>query len=203
MRIYVVSVALLALVLAPFAARAQAPAVRIGYVDLQKVMIESDRGKEARKALSEELDRRKKEVGDRQDELQKLKDALEKQSAMITPEARADKERQYQAKLKDYQRITNDYQAELQQKDQEYIQRILKDLEEVIKGMGDSEKYTLILEKSQGGILFAAPSSDVTDKVIALYNEWAKKRPSAQAPAAQAPAPRAPAAPPVPAPVRK
>lgn len=112
MRTYVVSVALLALVLTPFTARAQAPAVRIGYVDLQKVMIESDRGKEARKALSEELDKRKKEVGDRQDELQRLKDALEKQSAMITPEARAEKEKQYQAKLKDYQRITNDYQSD-------------------------------------------------------------------------------------------
>jgi outer membrane protein len=193
MRRCFVWVALVALILAPFAAQAQAPAIRIGYVDLQKVMIESDRGKEARKALSEELDKRKKEVGQRQDELQRLKDSLEKQSVMLTPEARLEKEKQYQAKLKDYQRITNDYQAELQQKDQEFIQKILKDLEEVIKGMGESEKYTLILEKTQAGILFAASSSDVTDKVVALYNEWARKKPAAHAPASQAPASQAPA----------
>ncbi|MGA3174289.1 MAG: OmpH family outer membrane protein [Syntrophorhabdales bacterium] len=176
MRIFAISVSLLALVLAPFAVGAQAPAVRIGYVDLQRVMVESDRGKEARKALTEELEKRKKEVSQRQEDLQKMKDTLEKQVAMITPEARAEKEKQYQTKLKDYQRITNDYQAELQQKDQEYIQKILKDLEEVIKGMGDSEKYTFILEKTQGGILFASPSADITDKVIGLYNEWSRKK---------------------------
>ncbi len=177
MRICAVSLALLALVLAPLAGhvQAQTPAIRIGYVDLQKVMIESEKGKEARKLLADELEKRKKEVSQRQDELQKMKDSLEKQSAMITQEARAEKEKQYQIKLKDYQRITNDFQSELQQKDQEYIQKILRELEEVIKGMGTTEHYTLIFEKSQGGILFAAQSSDITDKVIVAYNEWAKR----------------------------
>ena len=108
-----------------------------------------------------------------------MKDALEKQAAMITPEARADKEKQYQTHLKDYQRITTDYQTELQQKDQEFTQKILKDLEELIKTLGETEKYTLILEKTQGGILFASPSVDITDKVIAMYNESLKRKPAA------------------------
>lgn len=114
MRVCAVSLALLALVLAPLAghAQAQTPAIRIGYVDLQKVMVESEKGKEARKLLADELEKRKKEVSQRQDELQKMKDSLEKQSAMITQEARAEKEKQYQIKLKDYQRITNDFQSE-------------------------------------------------------------------------------------------
>jgi len=171
--------ALLMMILTPLFARAQSPSVKIAYIDLQKVMIESEKGKEARKSLSDELERRKKELSDKQGDLQKMKDALEKQVAMITPEARADKEKQYQTRLKDYQRITNDYQTELQQKDQEYTQKILKDLEELIKTLGENEKYTLILEKTQGGILFASPSIDITDKVIAAYNEWSKRKPTA------------------------
>ena len=171
--------ALLMMILTPLLARAQSPSVKFGYIDLQKVMIESDKGKEARKSLTEELEKRKKEVTQKQDELQKMKDSLEKQSAAITPEARTDKEKQYQTRLKDYQRITNDYQTELQQKDQEYTQKILKDLEELIKTLGENEKYTLILEKTQGGILFASPSIDITDKVIAAYNEWSKRKPAA------------------------
>ncbi len=171
--------ALLIMILTPFLVRAQTPSVKIAYIDLQKVMLESDKGKEARKSLTDELEKRKKELSQKQDELQKMKDSLEKQVAMITPEARADKEKQYQTRLKDYQRISTDYQTELQQRDQEFTQKILKDLEDLIRNLGESEKYTVILEKTQGGILFASPSMDITDKVIAAYNEWSKRKPAA------------------------
>jgi outer membrane protein len=171
------------MMLTPVFARAQSPSPKLAYIDLQRVMLESERGKEARKSLTDELEKRKKEVTQKQDELQKMKDSLEKQSAAITPEARTDKEKQYQARLTEYQRMTTDYQNELRQKDQELTRSILKDLEELIKGMGEREKYTFILEKTQGGILFASQTADITDKVIAAYNEWLKQhKPAAAAP---------------------
>ncbi|HME43801.1 MAG TPA: OmpH family outer membrane protein [Syntrophorhabdales bacterium] len=148
---------------------------KIVYIDLQRVMLESERGKEAKKALMDEADKLKKTLDQKQDEIQKLKDALERQAATITPEARADKEKQYQAKLKDYQRLAGDYEADLRQKDAETSQKILNELQEIVKRLGDSEKYTLILEKTQAGILFSSAESDITGKVIALYNESAKK----------------------------
>lgn len=164
------------LIFLPFAVNGQTASAKIGYVDLQRVMLESEKGKDAKKSLTDEVEKLKKNLNQKQDDLQKMKDALEKQAATITPEARADKEKQYQAKLKDYQRLANDYQGELQQKDMEFTQKILKELEDIIKGMGESEKYTVILEKSQAGILFATPAADVTDRVITLYNNSAKKK---------------------------
>jgi outer membrane protein len=152
-----------------------AQSTKIGYIDLHRVMLESERGKAAKKLLTEEADKLKKTLDQRQDEIQKLKDALERQAATITPEARADKEKQYQTKLKDYQRLAGDYETELRQKDAETSQKILKELEEIVKRLGDSEKYTLILESTQAGILFGTASGDITDKVIALYNESTKK----------------------------
>ena len=158
----------------PLTARSQT--VNIAYIDLQRVMVESEKGKEAKQVLTQEAERLKKTLDVKQDELQKMKDAIEKQGITITPEARAEKEKQYQAKLKDYQRLATDYQNELQQKDQEVTQKMLKDLEEVIRGLGEKEKYTLILEKSQA--LFASPTIDITPKVITLFNEAAKKKPT-------------------------
>lgn len=153
---------------------AQSQAINIGYVDLQKVMVESDKGKEAKQTLTQEADKLKKNLDAKQAELQKMKDALEKQGTTITPEARTEREKQYQGKLKDYQRLANDYQTELQQKDMEITQKLLKELEEVIKSVGDRDKYTLILEKSQ--VLFASPAIDITQKVISLFNEAAKRK---------------------------
>jgi len=178
MRKVSIAVALAVALMLCLSQTARAQTLNIVYVDLQRVMLESEKGKEARKTLSNEAERLKKTLDVKQDELQKLKDAMEKQGAMITPEARAEKDKQYQSKLKDYQRLANDYQGELQQKDMEFTQKILKELEEVVKGMGEKERYSMVLEKSQAGILFGAPTLDVTSKVIALYNESAKKKPA-------------------------
>ena len=167
-------VGLIVMLILPLTARSQT--VNIAYIDLQRVMVESEKGKEAKQVLTQEAERLKKTLDVKQDELQKMKDAIEKQGTTITPEARAEKEKQYQTKLKDYQRLATDYQNELQQKDQEVTQKMLKELEDVIRGLGEKEKYTLILEKSQ--VLFASPTIDITPKVITLFNEAAKKKPA-------------------------
>lgn len=165
-----------AILLTPLAAKSQS-AAGVAFIDLQKVMLESEPGKQIRGTLTKEAERLKATLDGKQAELQRLKDSIEKQAATMTPEARADKEKQYQAKLKDYQRITTDYQTELQQKDMEFTQKVLKEVEQVVRTLGEKDKYTLILEKSQAGILFATPSIDITNKVIALFNEAAKKKP--------------------------
>jgi len=165
-----------AILLAPFAAKSQS-AMNVAFIDLQKVMLESEPGKQIRGTLTKEAERLKASLDGKQAELQRLKDAVEKQGATMTPEARGQKEKDYQAKLKDYQRLYNDYQAELQQKDAEFTQKVLKQVEEVVRGLGEREKYTLIFEKSQAGILFAQPSVDITNKVITLFNQSAKTKP--------------------------
>lgn len=154
----------------------KAQSINIAYVDLQKIMLDSEQGKQIKTILTADAERLKKNLDAKQDELQKLKDSIEKQGATITPEARAEKEKQYQNKLKDYQRLYGDYQSELQQKDQEYTQKILKEIDGIIKNIGEKEKYMLILERSQAGILFAAPSADITDKIITLFNAAAKDK---------------------------
>jgi outer membrane protein len=168
--------ALLVGCLVPYRVIAQTAVPRIALIDLQKVVAESDKGKEVRKNLTDEFEKLKKNLQQRQDELQKLKDSLDKQASTMNPDARSEKEKQYQTKLKDYQRLEADYEGEMQQKQQEQFQRILKDLEEVVKGFGDTEKYSVIFEKSQAGVLYGSTSIDVSDKIVALYNESAKKK---------------------------
>ena len=61
------------------------------------------------------------------------------------------------------------------------MQKVLKELEDVIKTIGEKDKYGIILEK-QAGILFSSPALDITDKVIAAYNDAVKKKPSSSPP---------------------
>ena len=157
-----------AILLTPLAAKSQS-AASVAFIDLQKVMLESEPGKQIRGQLTKEAERLKASLDGKQSELQRLKDAVEKQGSTMTPEARGDKEKQYQAKLKDYQRLYNDYQAELQQKDMEFTQKVLKQVEEVVRTLGEKEKYTVILDNTQ--VLYYDKANDISKRVIEDYNK--------------------------------
>jgi outer membrane protein len=179
MKKLLVVAAILAFIAMPSMAKAQASALKIAYIDMQRAIMESEKGKEANQTIMQFAEGLKKNIGQKQEELQKLKDSLDKQGVVITPDARAEKEKQYQSKLKDYQRIVNDADGEMQQKQMEIGQKLFKEVLEVVKDIGEKEKYTLVVEKGQGGVVFASSSIDITGKVIAAYNESVKKKASA------------------------
>jgi outer membrane protein len=190
--ISVVMIALSVLFVSAFSADAQYS--RIALVDLQKVILESEKGKEARKALTDELDRLKKDLVARQGELQRMKNAAEQQDPMIL-DARPEKDKQYRRKLQEYQNLSEDYQAELKAKDRELTGRILKEVKEVIKNTGVKDKYTLIVAKSRSDdsvILFMDPAIatiDISEEVIREYNNFTKTQTTSAETAAAQPVP--------------
>lgn len=147
--------------------------IKIGYIDLQKSLNESDQGKEAKAAFNKRVEELQKALDEKQSELKKLQEELEKK-VPLTPDVRGEKEKAYQQKIKDAQRFAKDSQEELQQKDAELTKKIIKDLKDVIKKMGTDEEYTIILEKGDAFVLFAAEGVDITDKVIKAYNKTKK-----------------------------
>ena len=72
-------------------------------------------------------------------------------------------------------RLVDDLQKELQKKEQELLGRVLRDLDGVIQKVGKEKGYLLIVERKQGGIVYGAPEIDVTDEVIKVFDDDAKK----------------------------
>lgn len=149
--------------------------VKVGYVDLQKALNQSEAGKAAKERITKTVRDYEGTVETRQKELRKLKEELEKQALVLSEDARSTRERDYQQKLRDFQRFTKDIQDELQQKDAEFTQRILKELIQVIEEMGQKEGFTIILEKTESSILYAGSNIDITDRVIKTYDARHKK----------------------------
>ncbi len=173
----VVMIALSVLFVSAFSVNAQYS--RIALVDLQKVILESEKCKEAKRTLTDVLDRLKKDLAARQGELQRMKNAAEQQGSM-TLDAKSEKDKQYRRKLQEYQNLSEDYQAELKTKDQEFTGKILKEVKDVNKSTGAKDKYTLIVAKSRPDdsiILFMDPAIaiiDISEEVIRQYNNFTK-----------------------------
>lgn len=148
--------------------------LKIGSVDMQKAVNECNAGKEAKIDLTKEVEKVQRLIAERQKEIQEMKETLEKQGLMLTPEARAAREKELQTNIRDYQRWGEDIQNEVNQKRTEMEKNIAVGLQKVVQKLGGDGGYTLILEKNENIVLFASKATDLTDLIIKTYDAQKK-----------------------------
>jgi outer membrane protein len=148
--------------------------LKVGTVDIQKALNQCNAGKEAKQALTKEVEKFQRLISEKQKELQEMKELLEKQGLMLNPETRAEREKEYQTKLRDFQRWGEDSQNEVNQRRMEMERNIYIGLQKVIQRVGADEGYTFILEKNENIVLFNSKSIDMTDQVIKAYDAQKK-----------------------------
>ncbi|HBA87567.1 MAG TPA: hypothetical protein DCZ75_06115 [Geobacter sp.] len=165
--------ALLLLVALPLSVLA-ADGSKFGSVDIQKVLLMSDAGKEAKDQLGQKAAKYEAEKGTRETELKKLKGELESQGVMLNESARGSKERDYQQRLKEYQRFLKDAQDDLQAKNDEFTSKIVDEIVKVAQDYGKKNGYTAIFVKSET-MIYLDPAADVTEAVLKQFNETRKK----------------------------
>ena len=147
--------------------------VRIGFVDIQRVIGESQAGKRAKDRFQAQIKKAEADVIKERQDLERLRSDLDKKGPLLKDEERRNMEADFQKRSVNLQRIMGDYQQDLRQKENEMMSDILKELEGVVSELGKSEKYTVILERSQ--ILYSDQGTDITTKVIEAYNNRVKK----------------------------
>lgn len=145
--------------------------VKIGYVDLQRALNESSAGKKAKEDFRGQVDKLETQLKGKKDELDRLKSELETKGTVMADGQRKKLETEFEQKRLDLKRRFEDSQAELQKKDQELTGKIIQDLQGIIKEVGDRDGYTLILELGSSPVLYFKKSSDITDDVLAVYNQ--------------------------------
>jgi outer membrane protein len=148
--------------------------LKVAYVDIQRAINECNAGKEAKKVITKDVEKIQRLGADKQKDLQTMKETFEKQTLMLTPEARAQKEKDYQSKLREFQRWADDTQNEMNQKRMEMERNISAGLIKVIQKVGADEGYTFILEKNESIVLYASKAIDITDRVIKAYDAQKK-----------------------------
>ena len=153
---------------------ALANSLKIGSVDIQKAVNESNAGKEAKKAIVKEVEKYQRQAEDKQKELQAMKESLDKQAPMLNPDVRATKGKDLQNKVREFQRWQEDTQNEINQKKMEMERNIALGLQKVIQKLGADEGYTFIMDLNESIVLFASKAIDITDRVIKIYDAQKK-----------------------------
>lgn len=153
-----------------------ADGAKVGSVDIQKVLLMSEAGKEAKEQLGQKAGKYEAEKNTREAELKKLKGELESQGLVLNETARGAKERDYQQRLKEYQRFLKDAQEDLQAKNDEFTSRIVDEIVKVAQDFGRKNGYTAIFVKSDT-MIYLDPTADVTEEVLKAFNASRKVKP--------------------------
>ena len=147
--------------------------MKIGYIDVQRVIAESQSGKRAKERFQVQVKKAEADVQKERQDLERLKSDLDKKGLLLKEEERRSMEADLQKRSVILQRTMNDYQQDLRQKESEIMSEILKEVEQIVNEVGKAEKFTLIFERSQ--IIYSDQGIDITSKVIETYNSRVKK----------------------------
>ena len=157
--------------------------MKIGVVDLERVVNEVSEGVAVKAELKKKYEAKQAILDKKQDEAQKLKDALEGSgAAVMKPEAKQAKFTELQKKAGEVQQLYMTMQQEMQKDQQEAMGAIMEKANAIFQQIGKEGDYTLLLNKSQGGVLFAKSGLDLTEEVIRRYNAAYKAKAAPKTP---------------------
>lgn len=156
---------------APAAAQAEAGAIKVAVIDVERILSESERGKSALEEL-EALQNEKREEGQAmQQEINDLRNELNEGQLSLAEDRLTELQKQIEDKMIALQRFQDDANRELTEKRDQVLSRIERSIFPVINEIGQEGEYTLIFNKYNSGLVYASDAVDITDQVIERYNQ--------------------------------
>jgi len=163
----------LALLFAVSGAAWSAQVIKLGVVDVQQVLNQSQRGQVLKQKLEQDRTGRQKELDARQQELIKLQTEYDKQAPVLSEQAKREKKEALERRLRDARRVAEDANRDFEKRVREAEMETTREIFAVIQDYGKDQGYSLILERSS--IVFSATAVDVTAEVIKRYDGKAAK----------------------------
>ncbi len=152
---------------------AEAADLKIGYVDMNAIIVESAQGKEALKTLDNIRKAKNSIIREKFNEIRKLEEDITKQGAVLTPETKRKKTAEYEKLVEKFQMLQRDRDKALQKNKTELFQKIWLDIEKLVAGIARKEGYTVILDKV--AVIYMPDETDLTDRVLKMFNVTGKK----------------------------
>jgi len=166
---------LIALMAAPFAAAAGAPAggkklapPLTAVIDIQRILRESTAAQSVRSQLDERRGKLRDEFAKLENELRSAEQELERQRSVLSADAFEEKRHAYERRVGDAQRKADTSRRQLDNAFQGALKQIQTAMLQVAEGVAQQMNLDLVLPRSQ--VIFVAQDLDITDPVLKGLN---------------------------------
>jgi outer membrane protein len=145
--------------------------VKIGVIDLQAAVASTKAGKRAKSKLEKLAKKKQKELDDKVKDIQAMEENMKKQLPIMSDKSKQEMLEKYRKAGMELQELYMANQQEVAKKKASLLEPILTKMGAIIQDLALSDGYSAILDRSEGTVLYFDPATDLTSKIIKLYNE--------------------------------
>lgn len=145
---------------------AAAQDTKVGYVNSERILRETNLAKASAAKLQEIFGAREKALTDAETRLRNAAEKLDKDMPSLSENERARRNRELIEQDRDLQRKRREFNEDLAQRKNEELAKLIERANRVIKQIFENEKYDLIVQDA----VHASARVDITNKVIDALN---------------------------------
>jgi outer membrane protein len=144
--------------------------LKIGYVNSERIFTQFEGTKAAQEQFNREVARWEQEASRRAKSITDLREQLERQSLLLSAERRKVLEDSLRQMAITHERFLQEkfgQRGEVLTKNEQLTKPILEKIQRIIDRIAREEQFDFIFDWRSGGIVFAKPAYDLTDRVLA------------------------------------
>ena len=145
--------------------------VRLGFVDLQRALNETQEGAAAKRRLKRMFNKRQQELDKMQKRLKRMEEDLQKQKGVLSEAAFEKRVEAYRKAFVELQTTYVQHQRDLTDRETKETGRILKQMQSILAEIGERDNYTAVMEVNEGGVFYYRNALDLTNELIRLYDQ--------------------------------
>jgi outer membrane protein len=150
----------------PINSLSTAQAADVGYVNMERVLKESQLGRAAEARLQERFGDKTQPFAEEELAIRELQQTLERDKPLMSAAQVEKKQTELRERIQAFEQEFSAVQRELMQAQQQEGIKILEPARESINAIAEKKKLTAVFESSQSGILYLDPNTEITDAVI-------------------------------------
>lgn len=137
--------------------------LKIGYVQVDKILQEAPQTAESGKKLEREFSPRSQELDKLAKQIKEQESALDKEALTVSESDRRNKERDIQNLKTEFQRKQRELREDISIRKNEELSGLQDRVNKAVQSVAEAEGYDLIV---YSGVAYAKKTIDITDKVL-------------------------------------
>jgi len=141
--------------------------LKVGYVQVDKILKEAPQTAESGKKLEQEFSPRSLELDKMKNQISAIEATLENESITLTDTDRRNKQRQVSNLKIEFQRKQRELREDINIRKNEELSVLQDRINNAVKTVSEADGYDLVM---YGGVAYASKKIDITDKVLKLLS---------------------------------
>lgn len=144
---------------------------KIGVINSQRLLNETSAGKKAKESLAAFSKNRQALMELEEKELRRIEEDFVKQSSVLSPAAKRDREEQFRRRMQEYQQKAAELNREVQEKQKDVLEGFRDKIEAIVARVAKRLGLQVVVDKSKGGpTIYHDEGLDISGPVIEEFN---------------------------------